>query len=128
MSITEQGIKGEKLAREFLLTMDIDNLFQADWIVRKQDKYYVIEVKCKEKFKAPPFDGHGLNLRQVKARMKFYRDTGIRCLFLVFDVDGTIYWNWLDVLEQGKHIDTRNQIRVYDIKCFKRAEIKEAVS
>ena len=98
MSITEQGIQGEKNARIFLKKQGIDGLFQADWIVEKDNKNYVIEVKHKEKFKAPPFDGHGLDVRQVKARMNFYKTTGVRCMFLVFDavffaVEFVFFWH-----------------------------------
>ena len=118
MSITEQGIQGEKNARIFLKKQGIDGLFQADWIVEKDNKNYVIEVKHKEKFKAPPFDGHGLDIRQVKARMNFYKTTGVRCMFLVFDIDGTIYWRWLDKLESSNFITTSKDIRVDDIRNF----------
>lgn len=119
MSITEQGRKGEMLARKFLWRQKIDNLFQPDWMVVKGGRYYVIEVKCKEIFTAPPFDGQGLDIRQVHARMKLYKDTGIRCLFLVFCLnDATIRWAWLDELEQTQYHDTRNGIRIYNINNF----------
>lgn len=120
MSITQIGREGEELARIVLKQLKIDNLFQADWIIEKDGKYYVVEVKHKERFTAPPFDGHGLDLRQVISRQKFYQQTGIRCLFLVFDFSGAIYWAWLDELEKTEYHDTRNKIRVYNIKYFQK--------
>ena len=135
MSITEQGRKGEMLARQFLWYQKIDNLFQPDWMFVRNGKYYVVEVKCKEIFTPPPFKGQGLDIRQVKARMKLYKDTGIRCFFLVFCIDtGEIRWAWLDELEQTKYYDTRNGIRVYNIKYFYEggtfdvSSVKETVS
>ena len=130
MSILEQGIEGEKLARLILKDkFKVDNIFQADWIVLKNGKYYVIEVKHKQLFKSPPFDGQGLDIRQVNARIKFYKDTGIRCLFLVMDKDtGKVYWQWLDVLEYTEHFTTRNNIRIYNITKFIDIKISEEMS
>ena len=120
MSITEQGLVGERMARLVLKNkFKADNIFQADWLVYKNNKYYVIEVKYKELFQSPPFDGQGLDIRQVKARIKFYQDTQIRCLFLIFTKpEQNIYWQWLDVLEKTNFFDTRNGIRIYNIKYF----------
>ena len=122
MSINEIGQEGEMLARSVLIDrFKVDGIFQADWLVNKNGKYYVVEVKHKDMFTPPPFYGHGLNIRQVKSRMMFYRDTGIRCLFLVIDTDGKIFWQWLDVLEQGERFDTKKGVRVYPIDGFVRA-------
>ena len=122
MSITEIGRDGERLARIILKDIcKVDGIFQADWLVEKNGKYYVVEVKHKEMFKAPPFDGHGLDIRQVRARMRFYSITGIRCLFLVIDMDGQIYWQWLDALEEGQKFDTKKGVRIYSIDGFKSA-------
>lgn len=119
MSINDIGKIGEKLARDVLKNwFHVDRIFQADWMIKKDGKWYVVEVKHKEMFKPPPFYGHGLDIRQVKTRMEFLQDTGIRCLFLVIDLDGTVYWQWLDVLENTPHFDTKNNVRVYDIRYF----------
>lgn len=121
MSINDIGKDGERIAREILKKgLRVDGIFQADWIVRKNGVYYVVEVKHKEIYKPPPFYGHGLDIRQVRARMQFMQDTGIRCLFLVIDMNGTVYWQWLDVLENGWHFDTKNNVRVYEIGAFKK--------
>ena len=121
MSINDIGKVGEGMARLILKRwMKVDGIFQADWMVKKNGVYYVVEVKHKEMFKSPPFDGHGLEIRQVNARMMFMEETGIRCLFLVIDMSGRVYWQWLDKLEAGKHFDTKNGIRVYPIENFRR--------
>ena len=122
MSINDIGKEGERLARMVLIDrFKVDGIFQADWIVEKNDTYYVVEVKHKEMFKAPPFDGHGLDIRQVKSRMKFFRKFNIRCLFLVIDMTGKVFWQWLDVLEQGRKFDTRKGVRIYAIEGFNKA-------
>lgn len=122
MANTNIGIEGECLAREVLINrFKVDSIFQADWIVEKNGSYYVVEVKHKEMFKAPPFDGHGLDVRQVKSRMRFFRRFNIRCLFLVIDLKGRVFWQWLDVLEQGRKFDTRKGVRIYAIEGFNRA-------
>ena len=122
MSINDIGKEGERLARTVLIDkFKVDGIFQADWIVEKNDTYYVVEVKHKEMFKAPPFDGHGLDVRQVKSRMKFFRKFNIRCLFLVIDMTGKVFWQWLDVLEQGRKFDTRKGVRIYAIEGFNKA-------
>jgi len=120
VSITEQGRVGEKQARLFLKQIGCSDIFQSDWHIKWKDKWYLVEVKRKEKFKPPPFWGHGLNKYQAETRLKFYYETGIRCLFLVFDVDGGIYYQWLDLLEQGEKFTTRKGIRIYPLQSFYR--------
>ena len=122
MSINDCGKEGERLARSVLIDrFKVDGIFQADWIIEKNGKYYVVEVKHKEMFKAPPFNGHGLDVRQVKSRMRFYNAHGIRCMLLVIDMSGRIFWQWLDVLEQGQKFDTKTGVRIYNIDGFVRA-------
>ena len=119
MSITEIGRDGEILARKILKSWNVDDIFQADWMGRKNGKWFVVEVKHKEIFKPPPFYGQGLNAYQADMRMKFYKETGIRCLFLVIDKDTKkIYWNWIDELEKTEHFTTKNGVRIYNLKYF----------
>lgn len=122
MSINDIGKEGERLAREVLIDrFKVDCIFQADWIIGRNGHYYIVEVKHKEMFKAPPFDGYGLDVRQVKSRMRFFRTQGIRCLFLVIDMKGHVLWQWLDVLEKGQKFDTKKGVRIYHINQFIRA-------
>lgn len=121
MSITQIGIDGEKMARLFIKeNYSYDTLFQADWLLKIDGSWVVIEVKRKAPFAPPPFWGTGLNISQVKSRLEFYHDTGIRCLLLYFNTkDGKVYTNWLDVLEEGQKYDTKNGIRIYPLDNFK---------
>ena len=117
MSITQDGIDGEKLARKILQKIfGIYDIQQADWLFQKDNQWYAVEVKHKEMFTPPPFKGQGLNIAQVERRIRLYRDTGIRCLLLVIDkTTGEIFWQWLDQLENSKYFDTKNKVRIYDI-------------
>jgi len=118
VNIIEIGREGENLARVVLQHFDCD-IFQADWIVQKDEQWYIAEVKRKERFVPPPFEGHGLDRRQVEARLKFQQETGIRCFLLVFDLtDGNVYWQWLDVLNDGRHFDTKKGIRIYPMESY----------
>lgn len=127
MSITEQGRIGEEMAREVLIKMGW-TIFQADWLAIKNNNYYVIEVKHKEKFEKPPFDGTGLDQRQNQARLKFQHEHGIRCILLVFEIDkitkkdtGKIYWQFLDILNKSDkpkpHI-TKNNIILFPLTSY----------
>ena len=115
------GTRGEQIARILIKNLfNPEIIMQIDWMFNYKGKWIACEVKHKELFKPPPFEGAGLSIQQVKARLKFYNDTGIRCLFIVIDSDSNgTFINWLDVLEAGDHFDTRNGIRVYNIKNFK---------
>jgi len=126
MSITIQGINGEQMARLVIKKWGIDELFQLDWMAKYKDKYICFEIKHKEWFTPPPCRGQGLDVRQVKARIKLYKETGIRCLFMVFPIpeDGYAYCQWLDILESGNPFTTRNRIRIYDMSLFQKYKIK----
>jgi hypothetical protein len=122
LSINDIGKEGERIARHILKdTFKVDGLMQADWLCKKDGTWYCVEVKHKEPFQPPPFKGHGLESYQADMRMKLQSETGIRCLFLVIDMDSTIYWQWLDELEKTEHFTTRNGVRIYNIQYFKTA-------
>lgn len=98
-------------------------VLQADWISEESDWYVLNEVKNQEPYKSPPFDGQGLDIYQIQPRLDFYKKTGIRCRLIVFNPldKSEILWQWLDVLEQGKHHDTKiKQKRIYPIESFQR--------
>ena len=119
MGITQQGIDGEQKLFKWLANRGVD-FFQADAIGIDKDNYAIWEVKNKaEPFKPPPFYGHGLDIRQVNARLKFQSKTSIRCGFVVFELSkNIILWQWLDELEKGEHFDTKNGIRIYPVENF----------
>lgn len=120
MSINDIGKEGERIARDILKDcFHVDDIFQADWLINKNGTWYVVEVKHKEMFSPPPFYGQGLNAYQADMRIRFWHETGIRCLFLVIDsTTEEIYWGWLDELEQTQYFQTRNGIRIYNIAHF----------
>lgn len=124
MSLNEDGIIGEGLARKLILRRcNPDILFGADWIFKRKSKWYLVEVKYKEMFESPPFDGQGTDIKQIISRLQFQKDTNIRCIFLALDkITKKAYWNYLDDLEKTKYFDTKNGARIYNIKYFK--EIK----
>ena len=121
MSIIEQGIKGEQMARELLKKWGFHNHQQIDWIVKDEsdDSFFIVEVKHKEKFLSPPFDGHGLPINQIILRQQLMDKFGIKTLLLIFDTkDNHVYYQWLNELEQGKYFDTKKNIRIYNINSF----------
>jgi len=118
MSITELGIEGEKKARLFLKKHAFI-IFQADWMAYKSGQYVMFEVKNKERFMPPPYEGHGLDIRQISARLKFQGETNIRCILLVFEKNTQeIFYQYLDILEAGDSYDTKNGVRIYPLTNF----------
>lgn len=82
------GILGEQAVRQYfgkrqLPHMQVDLIFQ-----NPRGEYRLAEIKRQSRFKAPPFDGHGLPPWQVKARLQFMRRTGIE--------------PWLFIIEPGE--------------------------
>ena len=117
MSIRADGIKGEKLARDFLLAHGY-KIFQADWIGKRGDGWIIFEVKMKsERFQPPPFEGHGLEIHQIKTRLEYQAETGQRVFIMIIEPD-VILGQWLDKLEKTVFFDTQNGIRIYNIKEF----------
>ncbi len=122
MGIQKQGIDGEQKAFRFLWSKGLNGL-QPDTLIRHKGKWFVLEVKNKgELFNPPPFYGTGLEVPQIKARMQFWQETGIRCIVIQFMIDqpNTVYYQFLDVLEKGKYFDTRRGIRIYHIDSWKK--------
>lgn len=119
MGMTEEGIQGEQKLQRYLHSQGA-TMFQPDGIALSKDTYSLYEVKMKkEPFQPPPFLGHGLEIYQVKARLSFYKKTGIRCRFVVFQSDnGVVCSAWLDELDSGEHFDTKNGIRIYPLDNF----------
>ena len=121
MGVTEQGIEGEQFLFKLLKSKGL-SFFQPDAIGFKDNKYYLFEVKHQARFKAPPFDGHGLPIWQIKARLDFQDKTTIICVLVIWDSEtNEIFYNRLDALEKGKYIDTHGlkPRRVYELTNFK---------
>lgn len=130
MGITQQGIEGEQMLFKFLKENNI-KFFQPDAIGLVKDKYVLYECKHQARFKKPPFDGHGLPKWQVEARLKFQFETGILCIFIVFDSEtNEIFYNYLDVLENREFIDTKGfkPRRIYNLNNFLRVKAPAATT
>lgn len=119
------GFEGEKLVRDFLIRQRDCKFAQLDMISKIKNQWYSIEVKHQEMFKAPPFDGHGLPVWQVKTRIELYEDLGIIPLFFVLDKDtGVLIYNSLINLEAGPKFTTGKKSRViYPFDNFKTIEL-----
>ena len=116
----EEGIEGEKKARSFLRTKGIFNMQQIDWLIKKDGKYCIVEVKEKELYNPPPFFGTGLDIKQIKLRTQIYNDLNIDTILLVFIKNTSrIYYQYLSILERTDYFDTKNGIRIYNINAFK---------
>jgi len=124
MGITEQGIEGEQKLFSFLKKVGFD-FFQPDAIGCKNGTYYMFEVKHQERYRPPPFEGHGLPLWQIKARLKFQKLFGIRCVLVVFDKEtNEVFYQAFDTLEKGEKYDTKGAKprRIYLVSSFKTYE------
>ena len=119
------GKIGEQKVREYFKNViKVESIFQIDWVVLINGEYFLIEVKHQELFKKPPFDGHGLPIYQVTARMEFYKKTGIRPILFVIEKNNpnVFYYQLLDKLEKTPYYDTeKSGRRIYNIKYFKKA-------
>jgi hypothetical protein len=120
MGITQQGIEGEQMLLKWLRNKGI-SCFQPDAIGYKNGKYILYECKHQARFKAPPFDGHGLPKWQIEARLKFQFETNILCILVIFDSEtNEVFYQYIDVLENGEHIDTKGlkPRRIYKLTSF----------
>jgi hypothetical protein len=119
MSLHLEGIEAEKKARLFLKKFGVNNIQQLDWLVKLNDKYFIVEVKERELYSPPPFYGTGLDIRQLNLRLQVYNDLGIDTILIVFEKNtNNVYVQKISILEQGEHHDTKNKIRIYKIDNF----------
>lgn len=90
---------------------------------------FLIETKGQDYFTAPPFDGHGLPLDQLRRYEEIRAASGLRTLFMVWDQLG-LCLQWLDVLEGGQHHDLPGTIktprRIYPLTSFQRRHVHTA--
>lgn len=117
-----EGLKGEGVIRN-ILKNNKHNFGQFDLgsICNKTKKKYLYEIKHQERFKGPPFDGHGLPPWQVEFRIKFVEDTGIiPFLVIVEKPSGIVFYQNLIVLHNGEQFVTKKGNRViYPLTSFK---------
>lgn len=85
---------------------------------------YMVEFKYQEMFEAPPFDGHGLPVKQANRYERIRSTSDLRTLLWVNDPRArTDYMAWLDTLEGGLKFTTKGSVktprRVYPLDRFK---------
>lgn len=121
MSINLEGIEAEQKARPLLQRSGFD-IQQLDWIGKRNNKWLIFEIKHLELFQSPPFDGAGLSIKQIDLRRKIYNDLLIDTYLLIFEKNTeNIYGQYLfGKLENTEYFDTKNKIRIYNIKEFKK--------
>lgn len=108
----EKGMLGEGILREYLKTKDYE-FMQVDLIVDTGEDVYIVEVKTQEKFKAPPFDGHGLPEYQIRQRIRISEKLGAVPVLYVYDLDEKFfYFQDMRKLMQGEHIITKKNPRI----------------
>jgi hypothetical protein len=81
-----QGMLGESAIREWLVKKKIQHA-QVDLICKKDGRWILMEIKNQERFKAPPYDGHGLPIWQFEARLEFYKETGVEPWLVIVEPD-----------------------------------------
>lgn len=117
-----KGMDGENVLRQYLKQLK-HKFGQIDLASIDEDnqKVYLWEVKHQERFKAPPFDGHGLPPIQIDFRLRLaYLTKMIPVLVVVepeVDSDGCklVFMQRLDVLKalpKDKKFITKNGKRV----------------
>ena len=118
MSEYDLGKEGEAQAR-LILKKQGYTVQSPDWLGVKDGKWVCFEIKKKERFLKPPFDGHGLDERQIFLRKQLFEATGIRTMLMIFEVPtGKVFYRHLDILENGKRFVTRNKVVIYPLENF----------
>lgn len=126
-----KGFEGEKIIRQWL-KINGHSFGQLDIVSIDEvtNTVYLWEVKHQERFKAPPFDGHGLPPWQIDFRLKLSKMTNMIPVLAVIEpnIDATgckqIFIQRLDFLynlPNEKKFTTKNRNRiVFHIDEFKK--------
>jgi len=120
------GLEGESQIRSMLSKNNI-RFMQADLIFDHNNQYYCAEVKTQEKYLAPPFDGHGLPMWQITARLNLYNKTGIiPYLFVRCLTDNVVYHQDLRELMKTEYYQTKGSSPrvIFNLNDFKKTTIE----
>lgn len=119
------GLDGESEIREWFKKRHIA-FMQVDIMFKSKGIWYLGEIKTQEKFKAPPFDGHGLPKWQVDKRIEFYNDTNIEPFLIVRDLeDDFIYLgSMVELMKQEKFQTKGKRPRIiFKLENFKKIKL-----
>lgn len=119
------GFDGEEIVRNWFIKQKIP-FMQIDIMFKYQNKWCLGEIKSQEKFKAPPFDGHGLPEWQINKRIEFQNDTKVIAYLIIYDLeDKCLYIESLDNLLKGDFFKTKGLKPrvVFNINTFKKIEL-----
>lgn len=115
----ELGIEGERQARILLKKLGFE-IQSPDWLATIDKEWICVEVKKKERFTPPPFEGHGLDKRQIYLRNHLLADKNIRTFLLIFEIGSEdIFGQFIDILEKGNKFETKNGVMIYPLSSFK---------
>lgn len=111
-------IHGAKHLTQSDFVLNNSTLFESKLLFKNSNEWSLVEIKHKDPLVCNDFIGTGLNKHQLDARIQFYKDTNIDCLFIVFEKTGkNIYFQYLSKLENHKEF-TKTGIIVYNYKHF----------
>jgi hypothetical protein len=119
------GFNGEGIVRDWFIKKKY-KFMQIDIMFEHNNFWALGEIKSQVKFKAPPFDGHGLPEWQFEARLKFQQDTGIPAYLIIYDLEEKcLYIASFDKLLKGEFITTKGKKprKIFDIQSFSRLEL-----
>ena len=132
----KQGFDGESIVRQLL--KDCKHQYgQIDLISydKVSKKLFMYEIKHQQRFKAPPFDGHGLPPYQFNFRLKIARLTGMIPFLIIIEPEidlkgeqNMFYQNMftLESLGEDKKFTTKGDKKrlVFRIDTFLQHKIK----
>lgn len=119
------GMMGEGKVREWVKSYGYP-FMQVDIMFKKGTKWFLGEIKAQEKFKAPPFDGHGLPKWQIDMRLKLEKEKGIIAYLFVYDInDKCIYYQQMRKLISGEKLQTKGQKPrlIFPLKSFVKIDL-----
>ena len=133
----KQGFDGESIVRQLL--KDCKQQYgQIDLISYDKDKekLYMYEIKHQARFKAPPFDGHGLPPYQFNFRLKIAKLTGMIPFLIIIEPEidlrgeqNMFYQNmfYLESLGEDKKFTTGGDKKrlIFKIDAFLKHKIKQ---
>jgi hypothetical protein len=133
----KQGFDGESIVRQLL--KDCKHQYgQIDLISYDKDKekLYMYEIKHQARFKAPPFDGHGLPPYQFNFRLKIAKLTGMIPFLIIIEPEidlrgeqNMFYQNmfYLESLGEDKKFTTGGDKKrlIFKIDSFLKHKIKQ---